>query len=90
MDIFESIYEKLKNKLDAKEVKIFDESGLHINHDALKNLKEGDISHIKLVVSSKIFEGKSILEQHKMVQSVILDEIKKLHAISIKTIPLSD
>lgn len=39
----------------------------------------------KLSVESPIFEGKSKLEQHRMVNEVLKEDIKQIHGLNIKT-----
>ena len=43
----------------------------------------GDNDHYAVTVVSSAFEGKSRIEQHKMVQKVVED--RNIHALSIKT-----
>ncbi len=46
----------------------------------------GDNNHFSAEISSKEFNGKSRIEQHKMVYNALSEELKEdLHAISIKT-----
>lgn len=46
----------------------------------------GTGDHYDLKVVSKLFEGKSLLEQHRMVLGCLKDEMdKRLHAVQIKT-----
>ncbi len=46
-----------------------------------------DGKHLKAVVIFKGFEGKSLLEQHRMVLNAVKDDIGKdmIHALSIET-----
>tara|TARA_B100001123_G_scaffold205701_1_gene233226 strand:- start:119 stop:352 length:234 start_codon:yes stop_codon:yes gene_type:complete len=46
----------------------------------------GDNNHFSAEISSKEFNGKTRLEQHKMVYNSLSEELKEdLHALSIKT-----
>jgi len=69
-----------------------------ITHDKLKQLIlkaipnahieviSPDNKHYKAIVTSKSFEGKSLIEQHQMVLQPLKEALKEeLHAISIKT-----
>ncbi len=50
---------------------------------AVKN----DGMHFKAIVQSKKFEGKSRIEQHRMIYNVLEDDFKKgLHSLSIEVI----
>jgi stress-induced morphogen len=40
-------------------------------------------------VASKIFQGKSIVQQHKMVNDTLAEEMKKMHGLTITTKVLS-
>ena len=46
-----------------------------------------DGKHLKAVVVYSGFEGKSLIEQHRMVLNAVKDHIKKdyIHALSIET-----
>ena len=46
----------------------------------------GDNNHFSAEIKSKEFNGKTRLEQHKMVYNSLSEELKEyLHALSIKT-----
>jgi len=66
-------YEELKNLLEEN----FPESEIEVEDLA------GDNDHYKAIIKSPAFEGKSRIQQHKMVQEVVKD--KDIHALSIKT-----
>ncbi|MFQ5621632.1 MAG: BolA/IbaG family iron-sulfur metabolism protein [Candidatus Nanoarchaeia archaeon] len=45
-----------------------------------------DNRHYEAIVTSKTFEGKSMVEQHQIVLNALKDALKSgLHAIAIKT-----
>jgi acid stress-induced BolA-like protein IbaG/YrbA len=46
---------------------------------------EGDGRHFEAVIVSKAFEGKGLLQQHKLVYQVLGDRMEKIHALSMKT-----
>ena len=48
---------------------------------------EGDSCNFKLIVTSKSFNGISLIQQHKMVLSPLKEHFEsgKLHALSIET-----
>lgn len=39
----------------------------------------------KIEVSSKIFSGKSLVQQHKMVNDLLSEEMKTMHGLTLKT-----
>ena len=46
----------------------------------------GDSNHFSAEITSKKFNGKTRIEQHKMVYNALSEELKEeLHALSIKT-----
>lgn len=56
--------------------------------DALIELKDlvGDENHYELTITSESFNGKSRVEQHRMVNEALAEELKgELHALSIIT-----
>lgn len=46
---------------------------------------DGDGRHFQAVIVSKEFEGKGMLQQHKLVYQVLGDRMEKIHALSMKT-----
>lgn len=46
---------------------------------------EGDGRHFEAVIVSREFEGKGMLQQHKLVYQVLGDRMEKIHALSMKT-----
>ena len=57
-------------------------------HDAEVDIKDlvGDSNHFSAEITSKEFNGKTRIEQHKMVYNSLNEELKEdLHALSIKT-----
>ena len=46
----------------------------------------GDQNHYSLEIHSNIFQGKTLIQQHKLVKKALSDLLKEeLHAITIKT-----
>jgi acid stress-induced BolA-like protein IbaG/YrbA len=46
---------------------------------------DGDGRHFQAVIVSGEFEGKGMLQQHKLVYQVLGDRMEKIHALSMKT-----
>ena len=66
------IEEKIKQKLKTILIEVVD-------------LRGGD--HIQAIVVSPDFEGKSLVEQHKIIYDIFADEMKsnEIHALTLKT-----
>ncbi len=47
---------------------------------------DGDGRHFEAVIVSQAFEGKSMLQQHKLVYQVLGGKMEKIHALSMKTL----
>ncbi|RUP17001.1 bola protein [Jimgerdemannia flammicorona] len=62
----------LKERLQAEHVEIIDNSG-------------GCGSAYEVIIVSSLFEGKSLLERHRLVNEKLKDEIAKIHAFSQKS-----
>jgi stress-induced morphogen len=76
----QQIEELLKDKLQAVSVKIQDDGHLHMGH------QPNDPAYYTLEVSSPLFKGKSLIQQHKLVYDCLREQLKeKIHALSIKT-----
>ena len=54
-----------------------------INESFMHQVNKGAESHFKVVIVSEIFVGKALVERHRLVQSVLSEEIKKIHALSL-------
>ena len=68
--------------MDPNEIKLMIENGMS---SALVNV-DGDGTHFDAVIVSDEFEGKSLIERHKLVYSVLGDAMKeRIHALSLKT-----
>lgn len=64
--------EKLTEKLNATFVKVVDES-------------DGCGGKFNATIVSPEFEGKSLLQRHRLVNSALSEELKTIHAFSQKT-----
>lgn len=68
--------------MDPNEIKAMIERGMS---NALVNV-EGDGTHFDALIVSTEFEGKSLIERHKLVYGVLGDAMKeRIHALSLKT-----
>ncbi|KAJ2991542.1 hypothetical protein HDV02_003695 [Globomyces sp. JEL0801] len=66
----------LKTKLTEK----LTPSYLEVN-----DLSDGCGQNIEVIIVSTVFEGKSVLQKHRLVNDAIKSEIAEIHAFSQKT-----
>lgn len=66
------IERKIKEKINTSHLEVID-------------LRGGD--HIQIIIVSKDFENKSLVEQHKLIYDILQDEMKtnEIHALALKT-----
>lgn len=69
-------------KVTPENVKDYILQGLACEHIHV----DGDGRHFEAVIVSKAFEGKGLLQQHKLVYQVLGDRMEKIHALSMKTL----
>ena len=57
------------------------------NIDDAKCSFEGDSCNLRVIVTSSVFSGMSLINQHKMVMRLLEDKFKsgELHALSLET-----
>lgn len=73
------IEEKLANGLALQHLEVVNESSNH-------NVPPGSESHFKLVVVAPDFEGKTLINRHRLINSILADELKdKIHALAMHT-----
>jgi len=72
------IHDKVFKALNPHYLEIVNESSKH-------NVPKGSESHFKLVVVSDLFEGKTLIQRHRMINDILREEINsKIHALSIQ------
>ncbi len=69
-------------KVTPENVRDYILQGLECEHIQV----EGDGRHFEAVIVSTAFEGKGMLQQHKMVYAALGDRMEKIHALSMKTL----
>ncbi|XP_008554080.1 bolA-like protein 2 [Microplitis demolitor] len=67
----------IKNKLS----KVLDPS-----HIEIEDQSDGCGSKFSVVIVSEKFQGKSLLQRHRLVNSILEEELKEIHAFSQKTL----
>jgi BolA protein len=70
----------LKQKLDPVFLNVIDDSAKHAGH---AGAREGGHYHVRIV--SPAFEGKKLLERHRMVYEVLMPLKGLIHALAMET-----
>ena len=79
MKTFEEILQKLQDHFVGGQVSLENTSSQHMGHN-------NSGMHLKATIHFNGFKGKSTLDRHRMVHSVLKEEIgKEIHAITIHT-----
>jgi BolA protein len=76
------IEETLKREFNPESLTVIDESAAHRGHEGAK---EGG-GHYRVQITSNLFEGKALIERHKMVYQALdsFFQNKEIHALAIK------
>ncbi len=86
MDRIEAIKERITTKLQPVQLDIVDESHLHAGHSG-----HGGAGHFAVTITSETFNGKSLIERHRLVYLAVDDLMKtEIHALSIKAISIDE
>jgi len=81
MTIENVIKEKLTNNFSPLHLEIVNESHLHQGHVGSPGSGE---SHFRVTIKSTHFSGRSRIERHRMINSVLSDELSgPIHALAI-------
>ena len=80
---------RISGKLSAEfaplRLEVIDESHQHHGHAGAR--PEGE-SHFRVRIVAEAFRGKSRVEQHRMVNAVLADELRmRVHALAIEVSP---
>lgn len=71
---------KLRNALEPVHLEVINESHLH-------NVPPGSESHFKVIIVSPHFVGRSLIEQQRLVNAALAEELKSgIHALTMKTL----
>jgi BolA family transcriptional regulator, general stress-responsive regulator len=78
------IEEKLIEALAPLSLNVIDESHHHAGHGHPGDKRHGNESHFRVEVVSASFEGKSRIDRHRMVNTLLAQELKEgLHALAV-------
>jgi len=82
MGTVERIRNSLASALAPSRLEVIDESALHAGHSGAV---PGKTTHVRVVVEADAFRGKSRVECHRIVNSLMQPEIEAgLHALAIE------
>jgi stress-induced morphogen len=71
--------------LNPSHLEIIDESHKHAGHAAMKDYMRSGETHFKVVVVSDDFEGKMLIDRHRLVNDILDEELQNgVHALSIE------
>ena len=81
MNYLDKIKKIINEKLEPEKISIIDNSELHSKHKSFDPEK----FHLKLIIQSKKLKNMKKIEAHKLIFSVLGEEMKnKIHALEIE------
>ena len=79
MSMQSNIESKLSASLSPLHLEVVNESNMH-------NVPEGSESHFKIVAVSDLFDGKSLLMRHRLINEILKKELESgVHALALHT-----
>ena len=82
MGTADTIAQKLKDALAPIHLEVEDVSHQHAGH---AGWREGGGTHFTVTIKAKSFAGKSRLQQHRMVNAILADELASdIHALELR------
>jgi BolA protein len=82
MNTVERIRGTLAASLSPEQIEVIDESGKHAGHTGAI---PGKTTHVRVRITSVVFQGKSRIERHRVVNELLAGEIADgLHALAIE------
>lgn len=79
MRVQQAIEAKLASQLQPQHLQVVNESGNH-------NVPAGSESHFKVTVVTDLFNGKTLLARHRLINQILADELKsQIHALAMHT-----
>lgn len=74
----ETIKQKLENAFPGAKIELLNTASQHIGH--------ASGLHLKTIIEFDGFNGKTLIEQHKLIHEVLKEEMgTEIHALSIET-----
>ena len=80
MSLILAIQQKLSQALPGAKIEIIDHTANHIEHNPVG-------VHLEVQITYTGFAGKSLMEQHRLINDLLAEELKsgQIHALRIKT-----
>ncbi|KAK9766579.1 BolA domain UV induced protein Uvi31 [Basidiobolus ranarum] len=83
--VYLSMEKKLLESLKPEKLDIINESHLHAHHEPMQGVTNKE-THFRVKVVSEQFEGKSLMQRHRMIYSLLNEEFAQgLHALALRT-----
>ena len=80
MNFIEKIEKKIYNTLNPENIKLIDNSSLHLKHKSFSPNK----FYLKIIIKSEKLKNMNKVEAHKKIFSILKDEMhNKIHALEI-------
>jgi len=80
----DTIAKKLTDALHPESLSVVDESHLHEGH---AGHRPGGETHFRVHIVSRAFEGKSRVERHRMINTILADDLAgRVHALTLKAL----
>ena len=81
MTVREVIIEKLAKSFSPQRLEVVDDSHRHAGH---AGARPGGETHFNVYIVSSVFDGKSRIERHRMINAALADELRGgVHALAI-------
>ncbi len=81
----QGITAKLAQAFSPQALEVIDESHQHAGHSGAR--PDGE-SHFRVKIVAEAFRGKSLVDQHRMVNTVLAEELReRVHALAIQSSP---
>ena len=81
MTMANAIARKLQDALSPREIEVRDVSHQHAGH---AGWRKGGETHFEVVMKADVFAGKSLVECHLMVNSILAEELaSSVHALQL-------
>lgn len=78
------IENKIRDAYTPEHLEVINESSMH-------NVPAGSESHFKLIVVSNAFDGKMLLQRHRLINKILENELStSIHALSIHALTPSE
>lgn len=82
MSVKDDITKKLQEAFSPETLSVVDESHLHEGH---AGHRPGGQTHFRVAIISGVFEGKSRIERHRMINAILAVELAgPVHALALK------